>query len=96
MSECAILSIPYSFLIFDAISMVLSFALPPAPYVTLIKSGFNSLNCSKVPNMDSMGVSSFGGKISKDITGFFFLEQIYQIHNRPPARKNLDIIMFGV
>jgi len=26
-------------------------------------------------NMDSMGVSSFGGKISKDITGFFFLNK---------------------
>ena len=56
--------------------MVLSFALPPAPYVTLMKSGFNSLNCSRVPNMDSKGVSSLGGNISKDMTGFFYTTQL--------------------
>ena len=39
--------------------MVLSFALPPAPYVTLMKSGFNSLNCSKVSNMDSKGFQAW-------------------------------------
>ena len=70
--KCATLSIPYSFLILEAISVVaLQFSLPPAPYVTLIKSGFSFLKLSSVSYIVSTGFVLFGGKTSKDSTGFF-------------------------
>ena len=46
--KCATDSIPYSCLMTDAISTVLPFVDPPAPYVTLIKSGDNFANPSIV------------------------------------------------
>ena len=47
--KCATLSTPYLCFIADAISIVvLQFSLPPAPYVTLIKSGFKSFSSSSV------------------------------------------------
>lgn len=47
--RCATLSRPYLFLISDAIfNVLLLLSLPPAPYVTLIKSGLIPFNFSIV------------------------------------------------
>ena len=47
-------------------SIVALFVLPPAPYVTLIKSGLSGWSCDMVLYMLSTGVELFGGNTSKD------------------------------
>ena len=56
----------------DDISVVLLFTLvPPAPYVTLIKSGFNSLNSFKALYILFIGDVFLVGKSSKEKSNFF-------------------------
>ena len=63
----------YSFFIFLASSIVLfELALPPAPKVTLIKSGFSSQRTDKVSSIFLSSSSFLGGNISKDSVRFFF------------------------
>ena len=52
-------------------SIVALFVLPPAPYVTLIKSGLSGWSCDMVLYMLSTGVELFGGNTSKDNVVFF-------------------------
>ena len=71
--KCAIGRILYLFFIIEHISQVeLSARLPPAPYVTLIKSGFKSFKPSSVSYIVSIPPEFFlGGKTSREKTGFF-------------------------
>ena len=63
---------PYSNLIFLASSIVrLQLDDPPAPKVTLMKSGWSSERTSKVASMFDSSASFFGGKISKERLLFF-------------------------
>ena len=64
------------------------FALPPAPKVTLIKSGFNSQRTARVSSIFFNSLSFLGGKISSfyiDICG-----DVVTIHDRGYA-KLLDL-----
>ncbi len=62
----------FSFIVCAISQVVLLFELPPAPNVTLIKSGLRSLSCSRVLYIVSIEEVFFGGKISKEKNRSFF------------------------